>query len=144
MASQAAQAELQLLKGSPVMSSVDSLLAELDLRIALARRERKAAAIRLIEAASAASDQLLSGIAVRHPWSLLAVAATTGAVLTGVGAPPALEIALVALRSRLLSALGSDGKSSSGPGPVGEPVPPGEPSHGQVEPLVPGQLTPHP
>lgn len=87
------------------MTSIDSLLAEIDRQTEVARRERAAALLRLAGGASGAGDALLRDLAKQHPWSLLAGAATGGTVLSGMGIRGPIRTALTALRSGLLLGL---------------------------------------
>jgi hypothetical protein len=106
------------------MASIDALLAELDRQVVVARRERRAAVLRLIGGASGAGDGLVRGIATQHPWSLLAGAAAGGAVLGGMGIQAPIRTALAALRSGLLLSLGLQRCSLPGenPGANTDPV----------------------
>lgn len=83
------------------MTSIEALLAEVDRQTEVARQERKAAVLRLAGSASGAGDALLRDVAARHPWSLLAGAATGGAVLSNIADRGPIRTALMAVRSAL-------------------------------------------
>lgn len=113
------------------MTSIDSLLAEIDRQTEVARRERQAALLRLAGGASGAGDVLLRDLAKQHPWSLLAGAATGGTVLSGMGIRGPMRTALTALRSGLFLGLGVMRRSPTSDHPdanSGDSVPAGTPS----------------
>ena len=114
-------AETPCLQREAPMTSIEALLAELDRQTEVARRERQAAVLRLAERASGAGDALLREVATQHPWSLLASAATGGAVLSNIADRGPIRTALMAVRSALLLGLGVARCSPAGEHPEAGP-----------------------